>query len=218
VDIFTQIMKKIYYVRHGESVANAGGITMDHHVIPLSEKGHKQAVSVVGLLPSNPSSVYASKFIRTQQTAQTYLESVNFSLNIHPQLHELMNIDSALLAGMNGDERKPISDEYWRTANPHARMGEAAEAFIEFSNRVDVVMRDLQHFPNDTVMFGHGIFLALIVWKTLGFPCDTPEGMAAFRRFQIGFPMPNCAVYTLQVGENQSIRVQVKSVFTAGKA
>jgi alpha-ribazole phosphatase len=210
VDIFTQKMKKIYYVRHGESVANAGGITMDHHVIPLSEKGYKQAVSVVGSLPSKPSRVYASKFIRTQQTAQPYLESVNFSLDIHPQLHELMNIDSALLAGMNGDERKPISDEYWRTANPHARMGEAAETFIEFSNRVDVVMRDLQHFLNDTVMFGHGIFLALIVWKTLGFPCDTPEAMAAFRRFQIGLPLHNCVVYTLHVSKTQPMRVQAQ--------
>jgi alpha-ribazole phosphatase len=203
-------MKKIYYVRHGESVANAGGITMDHHVIPLSEKGHIQAVNVVGLLPSKPSCLYASKFIRTQQTAQPYLETVNLSLTIHPQLHELMNIDSALLAGMNGEQRKPVSDQYWHTADPHARMGETAETFIEFSHRVDAVMLDLQRLPNDTVMFGHGIFLALIVWKTLGFPCDTAQAMRAFRRFQIGFPMPNCAVYTLHVDGNQPMRVQIE--------
>lgn len=215
MDIFYSIDEKIYYVRHGESVANAGGITMEHHVIPLSEKGHQQAKAVANLLPIAPSYLCATKFIRTQQTAQPYVDKVNLQLNIHPLFHELMNIDSALLEGMNGEQRKPMSDQYWHTADPYARMGEAAETFIEFSQRVDAVMLDLQRFPNDAVMFGHGMFLALIVWKTLGFPCDTAQAMGAFRRFQIGFPMPNCAVYTLHVEENQPIRVQVESFSVA---
>ena len=36
-------MKKIWLIRHGESIANAGEPTQDHAAIPLSEKGLQQA-------------------------------------------------------------------------------------------------------------------------------------------------------------------------------
>jgi hypothetical protein len=37
----------------------------------------------------------------------------------------------------------------------------------------------------------------LLFWKLLGFTANDPAGMRAFRRFQSGLPMPNCAVYEL---------------------
>ncbi|WP_310165950.1 phosphoglycerate mutase family protein [Pseudoxanthomonas japonensis] len=37
------MLRSIYLVRHGESVSNAGGITMPHALIPLTEAGCKQA-------------------------------------------------------------------------------------------------------------------------------------------------------------------------------
>ncbi|MDQ2734374.1 MAG: hypothetical protein M3Y55_05145, partial [Pseudomonadota bacterium] len=49
-----------------------------------------------------------------------------------------------------------------------------------------------------TVLFGHGIWFGLLSWKLLGFRADDSGGMKAFRRFQSGLPMPNCAVYTVE--------------------
>ena len=39
-------MKTIYFVRHGESVANAGGITIPNAKIPLTEKGVNRTVKL----------------------------------------------------------------------------------------------------------------------------------------------------------------------------
>ena len=36
----------LYFVRHGQSVANAGGVTMEHAIIPLSPLGMVQAARV----------------------------------------------------------------------------------------------------------------------------------------------------------------------------
>ena len=47
-------MKKIYFVRHGQSLANAGGVTMDHHAIPLTDIGHRQAAALAAFLPDSP--------------------------------------------------------------------------------------------------------------------------------------------------------------------
>ena len=32
-------MKTLTFIRHGESVANAGGVTMPHHIIPAVRLG-----------------------------------------------------------------------------------------------------------------------------------------------------------------------------------
>jgi len=49
-------MKTITFVRHGESTANAGGITMAQAEIPLSDLGTQQAIALAPLLPCFPPS------------------------------------------------------------------------------------------------------------------------------------------------------------------
>lgn len=93
----------VYCVRHGQSVANAGGLTMEHSTIPLSPLGVAQAAALPAL-------------------------------------------------------------------------------------------------PDRAVLFGHGIWFALLFWKLGGGDAiETSRGMASFRRFQRALPMPNCAVYALEL-------------------
>ena len=47
-------MKKIVFVRHGQSVANAGGVTMEHDEIPLSPLGMRQAALLAPRLRRPP--------------------------------------------------------------------------------------------------------------------------------------------------------------------
>ena len=44
----------IYFVRHGQSTANAGGVTMAHAEIPLTTLGRWQAALVATLLDVEP--------------------------------------------------------------------------------------------------------------------------------------------------------------------
>ncbi|MDB5894365.1 MAG: Phosphoglycerate mutase [Rhodoferax sp.] len=191
-------MKTITFVRHGQSSANAGGVTMEHGAIPLTALGHLHANTLAGLLPPQPSSIVVSKYLRAQDTARPYAARVGMAAQTHPLLHEFSTIDPSLMEGMNGEERRPVADAYWLAADPHLRMGENAETFTEFGQRVDDLIPQLHGMPDGAVVFGHGMWIGMLVWRLLGFKSNDSAGMKAFRRFQLGLPMPNGAVYRLR--------------------
>ena len=57
-------MKRIWLIRHGESIANAGEATQDHRNIPLSELGLKQAQSLALQIPRRPDLIVTSPYLR----------------------------------------------------------------------------------------------------------------------------------------------------------
>lgn len=171
---------------------------MAHDTIPLTEIGHQQACTLATLLPQTPSKVWASPFVRAQDTAQPYCERVGQSATVLHDLHEFNTIDPDLLQGMTGTERGPVVDAYWAEADPKKRMGVHAETFIEFERRVDGFQaQQLDQLTDSAVVFGHGMWMCMLVWKLLGFTANDGIGMKAFRRFQLGLPVPNGAVYRL---------------------
>ncbi len=188
-------VKTITFIRHGQSVANAGGVTMEHAAIPLSDLGERQAEHLATLLPEQVTEIWTSKFIRAQQTAEPYLRKVQRLAQTHPLVHEFDNFDPNIIAGMTGEERAPLREAYWETADPSLRMGGVAESFLDFESRVDAFLPVLQSMPDKTLVFGHGMWIGLLIWKLMGFTARDQLGMKAFRRFQNGLPMPNCAVY-----------------------
>ena len=60
----------IYFVRHGQSTANAGGVTMAHAEIPLSDLGRRQAAMVAELLDVEPILLLSSTYVRAIETAR----------------------------------------------------------------------------------------------------------------------------------------------------
>lgn len=188
----------IYFIRHGQSTANAGGMTMEHARIPLSDLGRAQAATLAQLLEVDPVLVLTSSYLRARETAQPFCDKTGCVATPHPLLHEFSALDPALIEGMSGAERRPIADAYWQEADPAARHGPGSETFVEFDERVTAFRGELPGLPSDTVLFGHGIWFGLLCWKLLGFSAEGSAGMTAFRRFQRGLPMPNCAVYTVE--------------------
>ena len=190
--------RTITLARHGQSLANAGGVTMPHADIPLTDEGHEQARRLAGLLPDQPALVLASPFLRARQTAIPYCERTGMTVQVQPLLQEFDAIDPSLLEGMTGAQRRPIADGFWQAGDGHARMGDAAETFHEFAQRVQRFMDDaLPHLPDRTIVFGHGQWIAMLCWKLLGL--ELREGsMLRFRHFSKGLPLHNCAMWQVQ--------------------
>ncbi|NOT65661.1 MAG: histidine phosphatase family protein [Methylotenera sp.] len=201
--------KTIYFIRHGESTANAGGITMEHSTIPLSDKGLQQAQAIANTLKVEPTLVLASEFIRTHQTAQPFCTKHQMALQVQPWLNEFSAISHELITGMTGTQRRPIADAYWAEADVNQRMGKLADTFLEFNQRVSQFMAEMAHLPNQTVIFGHGIWLGLLIWRLLGFDYQDSNSMKAFRRFQNSLPMHNGVIYTLSSQNHQAWTVQL---------
>lgn len=202
-------MKELIFIRHAESVSNAGGPTMPHGAVPLSELGHQQAQLLARLIDVEPATVLVSFFLRTHQTAAPFCERFGVQPQVHPDLHEFSVIDPALIQGLLGPQRKPFVKAYWDDPDPLRRLGENADTFAEFDGRVSVFIEQMDQLPDSTVIFGHGIWIALLFWRLLGYEVSDAEGMKAFRRFQLALPMPNCAVFSLvPIGERWSVRAK----------
>jgi alpha-ribazole phosphatase len=192
-------MKTLTYIRHGESVSNAGGLTMAHEAVSLSELGQAQAraLALAQALGVQPSRVLMSRLVRTHQTAQPFCERFGVLPEQDARLDEFSVIDPELIAGLTGAERKPFVKAYWDDPDPSKRLGQHADTFAEFHDRVDQFMRHMDKLPEATVIFGHGIWFGPLLWRLLGYSANDVTGMRAFRRFQLGLPMPNCATFSL---------------------
>lgn len=196
------------FIRHAQSVSNAGGLTMPHAEIPLSALGHAQAAALAAQLSAPVSTVWASRFFRTQQTAEHYCKRFRVRPQIHPELHEFSVIDAGLIAGLDGAQRKPFVKAYWDEPDPHRRLGPQAETFAEFDARVSSFRQSMDRLPDGSMLFAHGIWLALLFWKLQGNRVTDELGMRNFREFQLRLPMPNCAVFNLNGTVENDWRVE----------
>ena len=192
----------VYCVRHGPSVANAGGMTTENAAIPLSALGLAQAAALPEVFASavyvQPSRVLVLSYVGALQTAQPFCKRFGCQAEVDPLLHEFSALDASLLQGMLGAERRPLADAYWQTAELALRAGPGAETFFELVARVKAfAATNLPLLPDDSVLFGHGIWFALLFWLLMGFAIAGLEEIGAFRHFRHKLAMPNGAVCAL---------------------
>jgi len=205
-------LRTLTFVRHGQSLANAGGVTMDDAAIPLTDLGLAQAAEVAELLPARPTDVFTSPFERAVRTSRPYCERVGMTGSELPILSEFSAIDPVLIAGMTGEDRRPIADAYWAAADPHKRMGTRADTFAEFATRVlEFRQSHMPALTAEVVVFGHGIWLGMLIWQLLGFPVEGAAAMKAFRKFQLGLPLKNCVVYRFHESAQGQWRIEADS-------
>lgn len=194
-------MPHLYLIRHAESTANAGGISQPNADIPLSAKGRGQARQLAGRLTVTPGKIITSAFLRTRQTAQPWLDKLDMHAESEALLNEFTMLGYSLVKGLDGEGRKARAIDYRRRATPDLRMGADGETFREFLGRVEYFLDTLPARQHDSVLFTHGIFIRLTVWRLLGMPADTPEAIRAFHHF--AYPVPNCAVFRLHWQQNR---------------
>jgi broad specificity phosphatase PhoE len=201
----------VHLVRHGQSAANAGLATSDNALIPLTPLGEQQALWMAEALGVAAPQVIVSSYLRAQQTAAPFCAQQGLSAQVQALLHEFVTLDPASVAGSTNVQRAPLVQAYWDACDPDLRHGPGAETFRELSERVAAVEDTLPALAPDTVVFGHGLWFALLIWRQLGFTQVDTATMRAFRQFQLALPMPNCAVYHLHANLVTAPRWQVQA-------
>ena len=193
----THANRSIYLVRHGQSEANAGQPTGDPAAIALTATGRDQAQQLALDWAIQPAQVLSSPYQRAQDTALPFCSRHAMTPEIAPGLHEFVTLAPQRVNGLSNFERKPFIDAYWAEADPTRVDGPGAESLQAFSARTDAFALQLPTLPDRTVVFGHGMWFAMLIWRLMRFPVDSRAAMKAFRSFQLGLPMPNCGVYAL---------------------
>lgn len=189
-------MPTIYLIRHAESTANTGGISLPNAEIPLSPTGKQQAQQLANSLTLCPSQIMTSAYLRTQETAQPWLDKLGMQAQSNPLLNEFTMIGYNIVKGLNGAQRLPYALNYRKRADLELRMGEDGETFREFYQRVDTFLQQLPNLQDQTVCFTHGFFIRLIIWRLLGMSIETQAQLREFFNFH-GIAIANTAVFQL---------------------
>ena len=187
------MMKRIWLIRHGESIANAGEPTEDHKNIPLSMNGMEQARHLADQIETAPDLIVTSPYLRAQQTAlPTMAKFPQAERGIWDCIHEFVYLAPATCVGTTFAQRRPRVIAYWRRLDPDYVDGEGAESYARLIGRIDETLSLLQSRKERfIILFTHAQFIRnfLLAYRYPGLTAK--EYMAMFRRSE---GIKNCQI------------------------
>jgi 2,3-bisphosphoglycerate-dependent phosphoglycerate mutase len=209
---------RIILVRHGQSVANAGGRTADQIVNPLTDLGHAQSREFAERLDCRPTLFITSSFQRAQQTAEPLRQRYPDVPVEEWPIHEFTFLEPSRHNNTSEADREPSVITYWQRNNPDYVDGPGAESFIMFLDRARETIRKLvDKSPGGCiVVFSHGFFMQAFRLVLL-FPNATDaELMSNFRRFHFVNLIQNTdsLEFTIRNGKIQIVGQPYLNAFT----
>ncbi len=216
-------MKKIYIVRHGQSHSNAGGHVMLNAEIPLTELGHNQAKEVADWLMETIkndgetiSSISVSKYLRTHLTAEPLVALTGLKPRVIDGLQEFNYLAFENIEHMKVAEILEMASRYWEEQSPEYINGieyckaddensNNPESFQQFEQRTSKVLEELHSLADGThVVYSHGLWISMLIWKILAQPVDSNQAMQNFRHFEMSIRARNCEVFLLTLEEGKT--------------
>jgi len=204
---------KVWFIRHGESEANAGLSTTIPAIVPLTETGWQQARQVSRAVEGIPSLIVTSSYLRAIQTAHPTMERFP---NAHTEtwnIHEFTYLSPKKLGMTSKTERRPRVQAFWESCDPDYLDGEDAESFSSFMNRIKIMRERLVVQTEDfAVIFCHGFVIKAVLWSNLvnSFTV-TSEYMRNFYMFHSSFSLHNGAILE---GEFHSNNIMFSGLIT----
>lgn len=153
-------MKTVYLVRHGQTQSNIREHIKDH-TDPLSEEGVRQAHTVAERLSNLAiEKLYASNYLRAQQTAEIIATTCNLELETSSLFRE--EKPPSRLVGMSENEGDGYyySQHYIDNANDPDLRFEDGENAADTHQRIIRALSELERCPEDRIaVVTHGNFL-----------------------------------------------------------
>ncbi|ODT13537.1 MAG: hypothetical protein ABS35_37635 [Kaistia sp. SCN 65-12] len=146
--------QSVFFVRHGESIANRNGRIAGHRNTRLTDHGREQARQVGDKLPTSIAAAYSSDLSRARETAVLALagRGLPSPLGIDPRIREVAQGE------LEGKMRRPIP-QYAAGDIDYAPRG--GESYRTAAQRVASFLIDLcalarhQQFEGPVVVFTH---------------------------------------------------------------
>lgn len=191
-------IREAWFIRHSESVANAGARTREAPTYPLSEFGFRQAADFAGALSAEPELIVVSPYTRARQTAEPAIRRFHRAAVEEWPVHEVQYLAPSLCVDTTQDDRHALSLEFWERADPHS-VAPGAESFAEFIARAaDAIGRLSRRRERRVFVFSHGHFMNAVAWLILTRPgVIDSAAMRRYHRFIHACAVPNCAILPL---------------------
>lgn len=196
-------MRRIWLIRHGESMVNTGLAFSTFAGAPLTQRGAQQAQLVAALFTEPPAVVVTSSYLRAQQTAQPTLQRFPQLRCEEWPIHEFTYLTFPSAGAATRDELQPRAEAYWERSDPAYYDGPQAESFTAFTQRVQQTLVKLRHRSEPfLVLFTHELFISAVTWMLLTQPAEiTSASMRRFQAFAKGAQWPHASILELALDQ-----------------
>lgn len=218
----------LWLIRHGESEANAGGLSTTLGATPLTDRGHRQAKAVAKTFADPPRLIVVSSFVRSKQTADHTCARFAYGGFLFKEwpVQEWSFLDPERYCGTTKADRTPAVQEYLQRSDPDYRDSPGAESFTDLIARIRDVGDRLDSLPeviSSIAVFTHERFIKAFLWKLF---CESvvPKSaqVASYCAFADSFTVPNCLMLQLKRGPygwflhgRRDVRLQADEARTA---
>ncbi len=155
--------RKIFLIRHAQSIGNRDNIIQGHYDTPLTELGESQAENTAIWFEKNKKelniqSIYSSDLTRTRQTAQPICEKLGLELITKEEIRE------AFFGKWEGKKEEDIEREDPHTYNSwkdsKSWVPEWCETFAEQKQRAITSVKEIVNQTNGNIIIvSHGGFI-----------------------------------------------------------
>ena len=197
--------KKIWFIRHAESLANADESFKANDFsagsVSLSKKGEKQAEELLKQFADAPDLLITSPYVRTKETAKPLMDRYPNIVHEEWPIHEFTYLSAKRCFNTSFAERDPWKKEYWENSNPLHNDGDGAESFLDFMDRVRKAIKKVNgRKENFIALFSHGYTIAAVKYILEKNPKKiTPEVMRDFKKYFKENPVPNATKIELVI-------------------
>jgi len=178
-------MKKIYFVRHGESEGNAGPIRQGPET-PLTETGRSQAGLIAERCAKLPlETIIASTMKRAKETAEIIAEKTKLSIESSALFVERKRPSVTIGKPKDDPESLAIEGEYQNKFYLSDERHSDEENFDDLKQRAKEALTYLASRPEENILVvTHGLFLRIIIaYATLGESLSGEECRGFIRTF-----------------------------------
>ena len=161
----------VYIIRHGEKEKGSHFNTKIKHCDPpLSKNGINQAESLVGFLNNKGiKRIYASEYIRAQQTAEPFSRKQSIDIVVDKRLNEIDNGITETIADEDIERIFPVFwNDYWSRSRDYRFPG--GETGAEVKERQMSILKEIEDRNENTVLYSHEGFIRLLMCNILGMP------------------------------------------------
>ena len=156
-------MKKIYFVRHGESEGNVGPIRQTE-ATPLTEKGRSQAAFVAERCAKlNFETIICSTMVRARETADAILKKVSKPIEYSDLFVERRRPSEVLGKSKDDPVALGINKEIHEKFHLGFRFSDE-ESFEDLKNRALATLDYLAKRPEENILVvTHGFFMRIVM-------------------------------------------------------
>ena len=197
-------MAEIFLIRHAESETNAGNIVKSNAMCPLTVSGKKQSILLAKWLniQPKPDLIIKSPFVRTNQTAQPYIDlNPNIKRELWDNAKEFAYLSQIKYTSIN--DRAAARDKYWNNCDIFYNDDETTESFTEFIYRIYNLRESLYQNKNNIIfVFTHGLVIKTFWWliqhnQLTSYKINSAE-MAKLNNFFNAIDIPNCGILKIK--------------------